>query len=97
MTTPRLYVGNLPYSTTTEDLNSMFSKHGTVKDVKVIEGKGFAFVEMNDIAEAEKAMTALNNQEINGRTLKIDEAKPQQPRTGGSYGGGNSNRTPRRY
>ncbi|MDD2716366.1 MAG: RNA-binding protein [Candidatus Wallbacteria bacterium] len=92
MKTPRLYVGNLPYSTTSEELTNLFSQHGTVKDVKVIEGKGFAFVEMNDTAEAEKAMAALNNQEINGRTLKIDEAKPQQPRTGGP-----SNRGPRRY
>jgi RNA recognition motif-containing protein len=79
----RLYVGNLKYSVTNEELGKLFSSHGGVKDVAVIEGKGFAFVEMNSPAEAETAREALNGSEFQGRTLKIDEARPPRAREDG--------------
>ncbi|MDD5090978.1 MAG: RNA-binding protein [Candidatus Wallbacteria bacterium] len=90
MNTSKLYVGNLSYSVTSRELTDLFSPHGTVKDVKVIEGKGFGFVEMGSPTEAEAAKNALNNQEFSGRQLKIDEAKPPKPRSdfGGGGGGG---------
>ncbi len=76
----KLYVGNLNYTVTNQQLEQLFANHGTVKSVNVIEGKGFGFVEMSSPAEAEKSKDALNNSDFNGRPLKIDEAKPQQPR-----------------
>lgn len=76
----RLYVGNLTYSVNEKQLDELFSNHGEVKDVKVIERKGFAFVEFSSPEEAEKAMEALNETEFEGRTLRIDEARPMQPR-----------------
>ena len=91
MQTSKLYVGNLPYSTTNSELNELFSRFGTVKEVKVIEGKGFAFVEMAEAAQAEEARNNLNNQEFKGRTIRIDEARPKEsrsPRRDGDFGGG---------
>lgn len=76
----KLYVGNLSYSVTNEQLEELFANQGTVNSVNIIEGKGFGFVEMSSPQEAEKAMEALNNTEFNGRPLKIDEARPQKPR-----------------
>lgn len=76
----KLYVGNLSYSVTNEQLEELFANQGTVNSVNIIEGKGFGFVEMSSSEEAEKAMEALNNTEFNGRPLKIDEARPQKPR-----------------
>jgi RNA recognition motif-containing protein len=77
------------------DLEQMFSPHGTVESAQVIEdratgrSKGFGFVEMASSAEAQAAMSALDGQERNGRTLKVNEAKPREPRGGGGgYGGG---------
>jgi len=93
----KLYVGNLPYSVTSAKLAELFGAHGEVKEITVIEGKGFGFVEMSSPAEAEKAKEALNGQEYEGRTLKIDEARPRTsqfgdnrggPRGGGRPGGG---------
>ncbi len=72
----KLYVGNLSYSVTNEQLKELFSNHGEVKQVNIIEGRGFAFVEMSDPAEAEKAKAALDGSDFDGRTLKVDEAKP---------------------
>ena len=76
MTVSKLYVGNLDYSTTTDDLKEIFSAHGEVKDVNIIEGRGFGFVEMADTAGAEKAKEALDGTDFKGRTLKVDEARP---------------------
>jgi len=76
----KLYVGNLGYSVTNQQLEELFGKYGTVKSVNIIEGKGFGFVEMSSSEEAEKSKDALNNTEFNDRPLKIDEAKTQKPR-----------------
>ncbi|MCX7820341.1 MAG: RNA-binding protein [Brevinematales bacterium] len=78
MESSRLYVGNLKYGVTSEQLSELFAGYGEVKYAKVIEGKGFGFVEMGNSSEAENAMNALNGQEFAGRTLKIDEAKPRE-------------------
>ncbi len=72
----KLYVGNLSYSVTNEQLEELFSKHGEVKQVNIIEGRGFGFVEMSDPSEAEKAKEALDGSDFDGRTLKVDEARP---------------------
>jgi RNA recognition motif-containing protein len=72
----KLYVGNLGYSVTNEQLVDLFSSYGEVKHVNIIEGKGFGFVEMSNQADAEKAKAELNNSEFKGRTLKVDEARP---------------------
>ncbi|RKX32380.1 MAG: RNA-binding protein [Candidatus Zixiibacteriota bacterium] len=76
----KLYVGNLRYSTTVEELTELFANYGQVKHVNIIEGRGFGFVEMSQVEEAEKAMQALNGSDFNGRTMRIDEARP--PRAG---------------
>jgi len=77
MESSKLYVGNIPYSTTADDLRDLFTQHGTVKEARVIEGRGFGFVEMETVEEAENAKETLNNTEFQGRTLKIDEARPR--------------------
>ena len=77
----KLYVGNLKYSITNEQLTEIFSAYGEVKSVNIIEGKGFGFVEMSSSEEAEKAKDALNNTDFEGRPLKIDEARPPRPRS----------------
>ncbi len=76
----KLYVGNLKYSVTNDELKELFSSYGEVKNVNIIEGKGFGFVEMSSSEEAEKAKEALNNNDFEGRPLKIDEARPPRPR-----------------
>ncbi len=87
----KLYVGNLKYSVTSEELRELFSNHGEVKEINIIEGRGFGFVEMSDTAEAEKARDALNGTDFQGRTLRIDEARPPRDKENrGSYGGGRS-------
>ena len=93
----RIYVGNLSYSTTEDELRELFSKHGTVESVNLIidrdtgRSRGFAFVEM-DSSGADTAISALNGQDHAGRALKVNEAKPREPRSGGGgrggYGGG---------
>jgi len=93
-----LYVGNLPHTTTEAELRTVFQAHGGVEKVSIVtdretgRARGFAFVEMTDAGEAEKAIAALNGTELGGRTLKINEAKPKtdRPRNGGGqrFGGG---------
>ena len=84
MSTARLYVGNLSYSTTKETLEKAFSAHGQVVSVNVITDrdsgrpKGFAFVEMSSAEEAEAAKTALNGAEIDGRALNVDIARERE-------------------
>ena len=86
MQSSNLYVGNLSYNVSSEDLRELFSAHGKVKDAKVIGDRGFGFVEMEEVADAEKAIEALNETEHEGRTIKVNEAKPREDR--GSRGGG---------
>ena len=76
----KLYVGNLKYSVTNEQLQELFGQYGDVKNVNVIEFKGFGFVEMASPSEAEKAKTALDGSEFEGRTLRVDEARPPRNR-----------------
>jgi len=93
-----LYVGNLPHSTTEAELRTVFQAHGDVDKVSIVtdretgRARGFAFVEMPNAAEADKAVAALNGTELGGRALKINEAKPkaERPRSGGGqrFGGG---------
>ena len=77
----KLYVGNLSYSVTNEQLEKLFSTYGKVQTANVIGDKGFGFVEMTDSAEAEKAKEALDGTDFEGRNLKVDEAQPQRERT----------------
>jgi hypothetical protein len=96
----KLYVGNLPYSFRDDDLQQAFSQHGTVTSAKVMmerdtgRSKGFGFVEMGDDAQAQTAINAMNGQQIGGRGLVVNEARPMEarpPRTGGGgFGGGAS-------
>ncbi|MFH0967990.1 MAG: RNA-binding protein [Methanobacteriota archaeon] len=86
----RMYVGNLAYSVNEANLRDLFGAYGDVESVKVIEQKGFAFVEMATVEQAEASMKALNETDYEGRTLRIDEARPMQPRT--EFGGGGGNR-----
>ena len=82
----KLYVGNLSYAVANSELEQLFSAHGEVKQVNVIEGKGFGFVEMSSVADAEKAKEALDGSEFKGRTLKVDEARPPRNRERKGYG-----------
>lgn len=91
-----LYVGNLPHSASETDLRSLFEPHGAVDKITMVtdrdtgRSRGFAFVEMTDAGEAEKAIAALNGSEMGGRSLTVNEAKPKtdRPRSGGGGGGG---------
>ena len=95
----KLYVGSLPYSTTEQQLTELFSQHGTVQSAKLItdrftgQSRGFAFVEMATSDEAQKAIAALHGSELGGRTLVVNEARPQEKRSfGGGRGGGGGDR-----
>lgn len=74
----KLYVGNLTYSVTDEQLEKLFSQYGEVKEVNLIGSKGFGFVEMATNEEAEKAKEALDGYAFEGRNMKVDEAKPKK-------------------
>ena len=90
----KLYVGNLPFNTTEQALVDTFSQCGTVETAKVItdrdtgRSKGFGFVEMGSDEEAQKAIEQFNGQDYNGRPLKVNEARPMEPRRGGGGGRG---------
>jgi cold-inducible RNA-binding protein len=90
--TKKLYVGNISFTTTNEDLAQAFGQHGTVTSAQVImdretgRSRGFAFVEMSDGAEA--AVAAMNGADFMGRTLTVNEARPREERAGGGGGGG---------
>ena len=85
----KLYVGNLPYSANQQTLQDTFSKCGTVESINVIsdrdtgQSKGFAFVEMSSNAEAQKAIQEFNGFNLEGRAIKVNEARPQEKRSGG--------------
>ncbi len=80
MKTSKLYVGNLNYRTT-EDTVRAFAQYGNVVSVRVFEGKGFGFVEMGTVEEAEAAKEALNGTDLEGRNIRVDEARPRQERS----------------
>lgn len=82
----KLYVGNLNYQTSEEMIKTAFGAHGNVVSVTIIHGKGFGFVEMGSDAEAQKAKEAMNNTDLDGRKIRVDEARPRQE--GGPRGGG---------
>lgn len=90
----KLYVGNLAFSTSAEDLQQLFAQAGTVESASVVEdretgrSRGFGFVEMATKEEGSAAITQFDGKEVNGRTLKVNEAKPREPRSGGGGGGG---------
>jgi hypothetical protein len=95
----KLYVGNLPYSYRDSDMEQAFSQYGTVSSAKVMmerdtgRSKGFGFVEMSNDAEAQAAIAGMNGQQIGGRGLVVNEARPMEaraPRSGGFGGGGGS-------
>ena len=94
----KLYVGNLPYSATESDLTEKFSASGTVESAKLItdrdtgQSKGFGFIEMGTDSEAQAAIEALNGTDYGGRPMKVNEARPQEKRSGGGGGGGRGNR-----
>lgn len=98
MEAKRLYVGNLTYSVNEANLRDLFGAYGDVESVKVIEQKGFAFVEMATIEQAAAAMAALNESDYEGRSLRIDEARPMQPRADfGANRSSGSSGSSRRY
>ena len=95
----KLYVGNLPYDTNEDDLTALFAKAGNVSTVNVMRdretgrARGFAFVEMATDQDAQNAISKLHEHSFGGRTLTVNEARPQQPRSGGSgFGGGGGGR-----
>ena len=96
-----IFVGNLSFGATEDGLRSMFEAYGTVDRVNVVtdrdsgQARGFAFVEMSNDGEGEKAIASLNGQELDGRALNINEARPKEDRGGGGYrgnGGGKNKR-----
>jgi RNA recognition motif-containing protein len=90
----KIYVGNLPWSTTSATLETLFSAHGTVRSAEVISdrdtgrSRGFGFVEMDSDDACSKAIEALNGQEVDGRAITVNEARERSPRPGGGGGGG---------
>ena len=106
----KVYVGNLSYSTTEDDLRTLFAQAGTVASVTLVKdrdtgrSRGFAFVEMSTQAEAEKAISMLNGRALGERTITVNLARPREDR-GGAFGGrrgggnrsGGRDRGPRRY
>src|SRR5215204_7077159 len=88
----KLYVGNLSFNTSSQDLEALFAESGTVQSANVVEdretgrSRGFAFVEMSSADEAQAAITAFDGKEIDGRNLKVNEAKPRENRGGGGGG-----------
>lgn len=89
-----IYVGNLSYQTTEDELRKAFEDHGEVSSAAIIkdkysgESKGFGFVEMSDNEKANAAISALNGADFSGRQLKVNEARPREDRGGGGRGGG---------
>jgi len=97
----KLYVGNLSFETTENDLQDLFEQHGTVNEVHLMmdkmtgKSRGFAFVTMNDDEQAKAAMSATNGKELNNRALNVNEARPREDRRsfGGNSGGGGGKRS----
>ncbi len=89
----KLYVGNLAFATSSQDLQELFAQAGTVESASVVEdretgrSRGFGFVEMSSKEEGAAAISQFNGKEVNGRALNVNEAKPREPRSGGGVGG----------
>lgn len=105
MSNSKLFVGNLSFNTTENDLQDTFAAHGTVVEANLMvdrttgRARGFGFVTMGSADEAQSAITALNGSELHGRSLTVNEARPREDRAGGGsgtgrrdYSGGRSNR-----
>jgi RNA recognition motif-containing protein len=94
----KLYVGNLSFETTENDLQDLFEQHGQVSEVALMmdrmtgKSRGFAFVTMNDKAQADAALAALNGKQVGGRALTVNEARPREERGPRSPGGGGGDR-----
>ena len=94
----KLYVGNLAFQTSSEDLQELFAQAGTVESASVVEdretgrSRGFGFVEMSSSEEGQKAIEQFNGKEVNGRSLNVNEAKPREDRGGRGGGGGGGGR-----
>lgn len=90
----KLYVGNLDYSMSNDDLEKLFMEHGSIESAQIIKdrdtgrSKGFGFVEMSNSREAQSAIDALNGKNMGARSLVVNEARPQESRSGGSKRGG---------
>ena len=100
----KLYVGNLPFETSESDLQTLFERAGEVSTVSVVRdrmtgrARGFAFVEMSSAEGAQRAIAELDQTQVGGRNLTVNEAKPMAPRSnggGGGFGGGRQRREPR--
>ncbi len=89
-----IYVGNLPYNLTEDDLRALFAEFGDVSSAKLIidrdtgQSKGFGFVEMSDEGAGQKAIDEVNGREVSGRSLKVNQARPREERPRGGGGGG---------
>ncbi|GJM19499.1 MAG: hypothetical protein DHS20C14_17120 [Phycisphaeraceae bacterium] len=89
----KLYVGNMSFDTSESELRDLFAQHGEVTSATIVmdretgRPRGFGFVEFADAESARKAIDATNGQEVGGRTLNVNEAKPREPRSGGGGGG----------
>ncbi len=94
MSNNKLFVGNLSFNTTENDLQDLFAAHGSVVEANLMmdrtsgRSRGFGFVTMSTPEEAETAITALNGKDIDGRSLTVNVAKPREERSGGGGGGG---------
>lgn len=94
----KIYVGNLSFDTSEEDLKNAFESFGQVEEAKIIfdrytgQSRGFGFVEMSDAESATKAINEMNEKELQGRQLKVNEARPREERGGGGRGGGGGGR-----
>ena len=95
----KIYVGNMSFETSEDDLRKAFEAHGTVDSVAIIsdkysgQSKGFGFVEMSNATEAKTAMESLNDSDLQGRTLKVNEARPRNDSRGGGNRGGFNRRS----
>ena len=93
-----IFVGNLPYSATEDQLQSLFGQHGAVARVKIItdretgRSRGFGFVEMDNDEEGDRAIDAINGADLDGRSLNVNEARPRRDNFGGGGGGGGRGR-----
>lgn len=91
-----IFVGNLSFGTTEQDIRTLFEAHGSVDRVNIVtdrdsgQPRGFGFVEMTNNAEGDRAIAAVNGKEVGGRALNVNEAKPKSEGAGRRFGGGNS-------
>jgi RNA recognition motif-containing protein len=94
----KLYIGNMSFQTTSDDLNGLFSQAGTVNSANIVTdrdsgfSRGFGFVEMSSKEEGESAISMFDGKDVDGRSLKVNEARPREDRGNGGFGGGNGNR-----